>query len=357
MYELSEDTEPIQHAQFFSKNLTPPYPIEFIIDTKKKNGITDPNFVQRLNDFTNFLQSKKEVARTISFNTLIKQMHQAMAPEQAQDNPLPTSKELLSQYLLLVEMNSEDALQRVTDFSYQKVRVSAQVYDVGSYRVNQLRTDFKEYLATHFPDAEITTTGSTILSASLNSKIVNSLFKSIALAFVLISILMAFLFRNVQMVVISLIPNILPLIITAGFMGFTGIDIKSSTAVIFSIAFGIAVDDSIHYMARLRIEMKRGKSLMEALPHTTQMTGKAIIITSLILLAGFGSLLTSVFTSTVYMGLLVGLTIMTAVVADLFLLPSLFYWIQPNITFGKNNPEHTPKSDHEPDQSAALHQP
>lgn len=355
--ELGPETEPKQHAQFFSENLTPPYPMEFIIDTKTENGITNPDFVKRLESFTEYLQANEEVARVISFNTLMKQMHRAMAPEKAEQNALPNSEQLLSQYLLLTEMNSDEALQRVSDFNYQKVRVSAQVFDVGSFRVNQLREDFGEYLSANFPDAEITTTGSTILSASLNSKIVNSLFKSIGLAFVLISILMAFLFRNFWMVIISLVPNILPLIITAGFMGFTGIDIKSSTAVIFSIAFGIAVDDSIHYMARLRIEMKRGKSLLEALPHTTQMTGKAIIITSLILIAGFGSLLTSVFTSTVYMGLLVGLTIFSAVIADLFLLPSLFYWIRPNITFEKTDSVRTPKSDHEPDQQAALHQP
>jgi len=354
--ELSDETEPIQHAQFFSENLTPPYPIEFIIDTRQENGITDPDFVQQLENFTEYLQSYPEVARVISFNTLMKQMHKTMAPDQAKEKALPNSEPLISQYLLLFEMNSDEALQRVTDFSYQKIRVSSQVYDVGSYRVNQLRSDFEEYLRANFPEADVTTTGSTILSASLNSKIVNSLFKSIGLAFVLISIIMAFLFKNVRMVFISLIPNILPLVVTAGFMGYTGIDIKSSTAVIFSIAFGIAVDDSIHYMARLRIEMKRGKSLMEALHHTTLMTGKAIVITSLILLAGFGSLLTSVFTSTVYMGLLVGLTIFTAVLADLFLLPSLFYWIKPNITFEKNVAGHSAKSDHEPDSQAVLHQ-
>ena len=354
--ELSEETEPIQHAQFFSDNLTPPFPIEFIIDTGEENGITDPNFVQKLENFSNYLQSKKEVARAISFNTLMKEMHRTMAPEKAVEDSLPDTRPLLSQYLLLFEMNSDEALKRVTDFGYQKVRVSTQVYDVGSYRINQLRDDFQHYLDEHFPDAQITTTGSTILSASLNSKIVNSLFKSIGLAFILISALMAFLFRNVQMVFISLVPNILPLLVTAGFMGFTGIDIKSSTAVIFTIAFGIAVDDSIHYMARLRIEMMRGKSLLEAVSHTTKMTGKAIVVTSLILLAGFGSLLTSVFTSTVYMGLLVGLTIFTALLADLFLLPSLFYWIRPKLSFGQSDPEHVSKSDPEPDQQVALHQ-
>ena len=142
----------------------------------------------------------------------------------------------------------------------------------------------------------------------------------------------------------------------AGIMGFTGIDIKSSTAVIFTIAFGIAVDDSIHYMARLRIEMKRGRTLDEALSITTRKTGKAIIVTSLILLAGFGTLLTSVFSSTVYMGLLVCLTVFGALLADLVLLPALFYWIRPEFSFSKAEKLPVPKS---ADVSAAgepLHQ-
>ncbi|MDZ7693230.1 MAG: MMPL family transporter [Balneolaceae bacterium] len=124
----------------------------------------------------------------------------------------------------------------------------------------------------------------------------------------------------------------------AGFMGFAGIDIKASTAVIFTIAFGIAVDDSIHFLARIRVEMKRGRSLNEALDFTTIKTGKAIVVTSLILIAGFGSLLTSVFVSTVYMGLLVGITVFSALLCDLFLLPSLFYWIRPEVSFDSGLP-------------------
>ena len=354
--ELSEDTTPIQHAQFFTENLSPPFPVEFVLDTGRENGILDPGYVERLQKFTEFLESREEVVRAISFNNLMKEMHATMAPDRAKSDPLPQSESLMSQYLLLFEMNSEEQLQRLTDFNYRKVRVAAQVYDVGSYRINQLRDEFESYLAENFPDSEVTITGSTILSASLNSKIVNSLFKSIGLAFVLISILMAFLFRNVRMVFISLVPNILPLLVTAGFMGFAGIDIKSSTAVIFTIAFGIAVDDSIHYLARIKVEMRRGKTLFEALDKTTRSTGKAIVVTSLILLAGFGSLLTSVFTSTVYMGMLVGITIFTALLADLLLLPSLFYWIRPKFSFDKSDPEPAARSDREPDRQAVLHQ-
>lgn len=354
--ELSEDTEPIQHANFFSEELSPPFPMEFIIDTNQEEGITDPKFLAKLDAFISHLNSYPEVERVTSLNTLLKEVHQTMAPEQALSQKLPTSGPLIAQYLLLLEFSDTDFLDRVADFSYQKVRVAAQIQDAGSYRVSQMQESLSSYLDTNFPDSEITITGSTILSADLNGKIVNSLLKSILLAFVLISAIMAFLFKNVRMVFISLVPNILPLIMVAGIMGFTGIDIKSSTAVIFTIAFGIAVDDSIHYMARLRIEMKRGRSLDEALSITTRKTGKAILVTSLILLAGFGTLLTSVFTSTVYMGLLVCLTVGGALLADLMLLPALFYWIRPELSFTQSETLPDPKSSDVSALEEPLHQ-
>lgn len=354
--ELGEETEPIQHARFFSEELSPPFPMEFIINTQSKNGIADPAFLEKLEESTSYMRTFPEVQRVTSFNTLLKEVHQTMAPDKASVGKIPDNEQLIAQYLLLLEVSDTEFLDRIADFSYQKVRVAAQIKDAGSHRVTQVRDSLSVYLQNKFPDSEVTITGSTILSADLNGKIVTSLFKSILLAFVLISGIMAFLFRNVRMVFISLVPNILPLLMVAGIMGFAGIDIKSSTAVIFTIAFGIAVDDSIHYMARLRVEMKRGRTLNEALNLTTQKTGKAIIITSLILLAGFGTLLTSVFSSTVYMGLLVCLTVFGALLADLILLPSLFYWIRPDFSFAKADSKPASKSSRVSLAEEPLHQ-
>lgn len=346
--ELGRDTRPIRDAQFFSNTLTPPYPMEFVIDTGTENGIMDPAFLQKVEQFTSHLEQYSEIDRVISINTLLKEVHQAMAPEKYKQKPLPQDEQLIAQYILLLEFNESDILPRFTDFSYQRIRVATNVFDVGSYQINKLQESLQTYLNKQFPGQEVTLTGSTILSADLNGKIVNSLFKSILLAFGLISVIMAILFKNARMVFISLVPNILPLVMVAGFMGFAGIDIKASTAVIFTIAFGIAVDDSIHYLARLRVEMKRGRSLNDALKFTTIKTGKAIVVTSLILVAGFGTLLTSVFISTVYMGLLVGLTVFFALICDLFLLPSLFYWMRPDVSFDSTIPKSDSRSVHEP---------
>ncbi|MTI88262.1 MAG: RND family transporter [Balneolaceae bacterium] len=329
--DVSRDSQLIKDSNFFARELAPPFPMEFIVDTKQENGITDPNFLERLDRFQKYLLSFPEIKRVTSFSSLIKEIHQEMAPEKASQHALPENRNLISQYLLLLEINGSDALTNITDFSYSQVRIPSQVLDVGSLRINTIRDSVEAYINHHFKEEEVMVTGSTILSADLVGKMVYSLAASIGLAFICISIVMALLFRDLKMVLICLIPNIIPLVIIAGFMGFFGVDIKPSTAVIFTIAFGIAVDDTIHYLARFRVELQRGFSLEEALRETTQKTGRAIIITSLILMAGFGTLITSDFTSTTLMGILVGCTILIAVIADLILLPSLFYWLNPSL--------------------------
>lgn len=329
--DVSRDSELIKDSNFFSENLAPAFPLEFVIDTKIPEGITDPQLIQKVEALQQHLLSYPEIKRATSFSTLIKELHKVMSPEKAALSSLPVDQNLLAQYLLLLEITDNDILQNVTDFDYQKLRIAAQTEDAGSRRINEIRDSIDVYLSQNFNNEEITVTGSTVLSANLVGKMVYSLASSIGLAFICISILMAFLFKDLKMAIISLIPNIMPLVLIAGIMGYLGVDIKPSTAVIFTIAFGIAVDDTIHYLARFRIELKRGLSFQDALEITTQKTGRAIIVTSMILLLGFGTLITSEFTSTTLMGILISATIFFAVLADLLVLPSLFYWLKPKL--------------------------
>ncbi|MFN6116005.1 MAG: MMPL family transporter, partial [Flavobacteriales bacterium] len=147
--------------------------------------------------------------------------------------------------------------------------------------------------------------------------------------FVLIAAIMAWVFRSWRMTVIALIPNIVPLVVVGGIMGLLGIDIKVSTAIIFTIAFGIAVDDTIHMLGKLRIELMKGRSLAYATKRAFLSTGKALVITTIMLLSGFVSLVFSGFASVYYMGLLVSITLAVALVADVLLLPLLVLWGLP----------------------------
>jgi len=378
--DIGDDSFLVQETNRIGEQLSPLFPLEFVLDTGVENGIADPDLLRRISDFEAFLLEYDEIERITSFKTLISEVHRLMGdnpgrsevnsairqnePDQPVNTPaningngqLPGDRPLIQQYLLLLELTGSEAVSTMADFTYSKARIATQVYDVGSWRINQIREEIRAYTDQHFSDITVKTTGTTILVADLTDNIVFSLSASIMLAFLIISLIMGYMFRNAKLVLISLLPNIMPLLITAGFMGYFGIDIKPSTAVIFTIAFGIAVDDSIHFLARFRIESIKNALLVDAIRITTQKTGRAIILTSMILLVGFGTLGSSDFDSTMLMGQLVCLTIFVALLADLLFLPALIYWINPKIDLPSSGATDEARSDHEVPAPNVAHQ-
>ena len=197
--------------------------------------------------------------------------------------------------------------------------------DVGSDFADSIHAEILGWISANIDSSllKCRITGTAFLYDSANHYLVKSLFGGLTIAFVLISLLMALLFRNWKMVIISLIPNVLPIIVTAGIMGFSGIVLDAPTAVIFVIAFGIAVDDTIHFLSKFRFERSRGTELEESIRKATTETGKAIFLTSVILIFGFALLMTSAYVPTFRVGLLISITLLVAVVTDLLLLPLL----------------------------------
>ena len=327
--DIGEDTKLMQDSRFFSEEIAPQFNIEFIIDTGSADGVLSADLLKRLDEFEDKLLSYQEIDRVSGLHTLMREIEGVMS--ESGDNILPDTDEAVAQYALLMEINEGEQIFNLTDFDYRKVRITAFVEDAGSKRINEIRNGINNEIRILFPNEPVTVTGTTILSADLTEKIVYSLAWSIIIALVAITMIMALLFKTPKMVIIALVPNLLPLIVVGGVMGFMNVDIKPSTAVIFTIALGIAVDDSIHYLARFRIEYLKRKAMLPALTATTIRTGRALVITSLILIAGFGTLITSAFTSTAMMGILVCTTIFAALIADLFVLPSLFYLLKPKL--------------------------
>jgi uncharacterized protein len=352
--DIGDDSFLVRETNIIGEKLSPLFPLEFVIDTGVENGVADPGLLHRIKAFEDYLLGFEEVKRITSYGTLMSEIHRIMATEENGSGFLPDDRQLIQQYLLLLELTGSDAVSSMTDFTYSMARVATQVEDAGSWRINQIREQIRDYTDQNFPGMTVKTTGTTILVADLTDNIVFSLSASILLAFLIISMIMGYMFRNLKLVLISLLPNIMPLLITAGFMGYFGVDIKPSTAVIFTIAFGIAVDDSIHFLARFRIESIRNSNIVDAIRITTQKTGRAIILTSMILLVGFGTLGSSDFDSTMLMGQLVCLTIFMALLADLLFLPALIYWINPKIDLPSADAGDAAISPHEsPVQSVA----
>lgn len=330
--DLGPRTQVYQDLRWFEQRIVSPFRFEVLLTTDEPDAFHDPALLREVERIEAFLAAQPFVTRTASPTDFLKQLNRTLNADEPAAYVLPEDRATVAQYFLLLELTDEDFLRRFADFDYSEVRISASMNDVGSDRVQAFRDDFQAFLAETLPDGvTASTTGSIVLSADLSSYLVESLLLSIGLAFVFIALLMGALFRSAKLVLIALVPNVLPLIGIAGIMGAAGIDIKPATAVIFSIAFGIAVDDSIHVLARLRQEMLAGRPLREALRTTITGTGKALILTSVILAAGFLMLTTSAFQSTTYMGLLVSATIVFALLADLLLLPALLYLFYPEL--------------------------
>ncbi|MEO8067277.1 MAG: MMPL family transporter [Flavobacteriales bacterium] len=218
-----------------------------------------------------------------------------------------------------------DGLTSIVDNDGRHARLTGRMVDEGGWVHRGKNAVLRSFLANH-TDTDLIRfeqTGMAYLIDRNNERLSMQMILSLGISFLLIAGIMTWLFREPRMVLIALIPNVVPMFFIAGFMGVVGIDLKVSTAIIFSNAFGIAVDDTIHLLGKLRIELNKGKSLAYAMKRTYLSGGKAVIVMSIMLCAGFVTLIASDFGSVFYMGLLISITLAVALLAELFLLPVL----------------------------------
>ncbi len=338
--DLGPRTQVYQDIRWFEEHIVSPFRFEVVLTADAPDAFKEPALLGTVEAVEGWLAAQPAVHRVAAPTDLLKQLNRALRADSASAYRLPATADLAAQYFFLLELTDEEALRRFVDFDYGEVRLSALMDDVGSARIKAFQRDFDAFLAETLPEGvEATQTGTIALAAGLSDYLVRSLLLSLGLAFVFISVLMGFLFRDARLVLISLLPNVAPLVVVAGLMGAFGIEIKPATAVIFSIAFGIAIDDTIHMLARLRQELRAGVPYRAALRATILGTGKAVILTSVILFGGFIVLTTSVFQSTTYMGALVSATVALAVLADLFLLPALLHVLGPKAATAGAAPE------------------
>ncbi|MBO6762784.1 MAG: MMPL family transporter, partial [Roseivirga sp.] len=257
----------------------------------------------------------------------------------------PSDRNVILSYLSNQGDNA-NFLNSFVDSTGQVMRVSLKIADMGSIKMDSIINNVIEpEIKKVFDDDEVETavTGSTLLFVKGNKFLIENLRFSLLLAFAIIAVIMAILFANVRMIIISLIPNFIPLIMTAGIMGYFGIPLKPSTALIFSIAFGISVDDSIHFLAKYRQELFAKKFFVPiAISNSIKETGSSMLYTSVILFFGFVIFVFSDFGGTVALGLLTSLTLFFAMLTNLTLLPALLMVFDS----GKRNQNFHPLIEH-----------
>lgn len=321
--------------RFFEKNFKGVMPLEIVVDTKEKRGASrNYQNILRIDSLSRFLASIPEIGRPLSITDGLKFAKQAFFEGDSNSYSMPSEFDLpvLSQYLNFRKDSSSTKnsfaklVSTFMDSSRQQARISVNMADVGSNRLPKILDSITVRVNQLFPKDkyEVSLTGTSVTFVEGNRYIINGLKDSIIWAFILIAFCMLYLFRSARILICSLIPNIIPLLITAGIMGWGGIPLKPSTVLVFSVALGIAIDITIRFLVNYKQELPhKGNDMMKTVIETIHNTGISIIYTSLVLIAGFVIFCFSGFDGTKALGWLTSLTLVTATLTNLVLLPAI----------------------------------
>jgi len=316
-----------QDLKFFEENFSGVMPLDIIVDTKQPKGVLQEAQLRKLNQLQDELSDFPELSKPLSIVEAAKFTRQAYFNGNAAYYKLPVGPErafILS--YLPKNMANNDFLGRFIDSSGRYTKIMYNSADIGTIKMKELQTNITSKIDSIFGSdrSSVHIGGWSIIATKGNDYLVNGLFISLIFAVGLISLFMAWMFRNPRMVLLSVLPNLIPLLITSAIMGFVGINLKPSTVIVFSIAFGIAVDNSIHFLSRFRREHSRTKGNTKAsVVCAIRETGFSMIYTSIVLLFGFGIFIASRFGGTISLGILVSTTLFIALFCNLILLPSV----------------------------------
>ncbi len=325
--DLPEDNPVLTDLRFFESNFKGVMPLEIVVNTGKKNGVFQDATLKRIDRLADTLATHPEFSRPLSIADAVKFTRQAFYGGDPERYGLLTStdKTFIAPYLENVG-SRQGMAKAFMDSSRSITRITVQMADVGTMRMDTVLAKLRTQVDSLFkPDRyDVTLTGTSVVFLKGSGYLVNNLIISLFWAVVLIVGMMALLFNSLRILVVSLIPNLIPLVVTAGLMGYLHIPIKPSTILIFGIALGIAVDNAIHFLARYRLELRlTGHDLKRSVDLATREVSVGIIYTSVVLLAGFSMFAFSHFGGIRALGVLTSLTLLIAMLTNLLVLPSL----------------------------------
>tara|TARA_Y100001934_G_scaffold156211_1_gene187058 strand:- start:3 stop:2420 length:2418 start_codon:yes stop_codon:yes gene_type:complete len=342
--DMPRNTEFFDDIMFYEEEFNGILPLEIYIDTKRKKEVTKLRVIKDLEKIEDIIADIPELSRPLSVVSLVKYSKQAYYNGNPKYYQVPTSQE--NSFILSYAKNSTsgtegiDLIKNFVDSTGQYTRITTFMKDIKIERMERIEEELYNEISEIISDkerglskdSEVFLTGKAYLFQKGTYFLVTNLILSLSLAILLISIFMAYMFRNFRMIIISLIPNLLPLLITAGLMGYIGIPIKPSTILIFSIAFGISVDDTIHFLAKYRQELQDNKwQIKKSVYNSIKETGISMFYTSVVLFFGFSVFIVSNFGGTVALGALVSATLLLAMLSNLLLLPSLLLSLERSI--------------------------
>ena len=338
--DMPKSMEFYKDIKFFEKEFGGIMPLEILIDTKKEKGVMKLSTLKKMDKINDEIETFPELSKPISVVNLVKYSKQAYYKGNPKYYQLPTNQEQSYIFSYTKNSNSEAGmLKNFVDSTGRYARITTFMKDIGTDKMDVIQERLKAVIAKEFPSDKYTVsiTGKALVFIKGTNYLIKNLVLSLSLAIILIALFMAWMFRSPQMILISLLPNILPLLITAGLMGFLDIPIKPSTILVFSIAFGISVDDTIHFLAKYRQElMANNWRIKPSVYAALRETGVSMFYTSIVLFFGFLVFTLSSFGGTIALGGLVSVTLLLAMVSNLLLLPSLLLTFEKKIANKKD---------------------
>ena len=301
--------------------------LEVVIDTGRVNGLYEPEILKRLEKAATYAEGIEYeglfVGKAWSLTTVLKEIHQALNENQPQYYRIPQDRKLIAQEFLLFENSGSDDLEDFVDRQFSKARFMIKVPFEDAYKFGNFMETFKLYFDQNFPEATVTLTGMMGLLARTISAAIKSMAKSYVLALLIITILMILLIGRIRIGLLSMIPNLTPILLMLGVIGAFSLSMDLFTMMVASIAIGLAVDDTIHFMHNFRRYYEHSGDPVGAVHETLQTTGRAMLVTTIVLSIGFFLFALATMQNVRNFGMLTGFTIVMALAADFLVAPAL----------------------------------
>lgn len=329
---FSKNVEFRQDSDFLMDNLTGAYTIEFSVPSGEDGGISDPAYLAKLEEFSNWLQDQPEVIHVLSFTHVIKRLNMNMNGDDPGYYALPESRNMAAQYTLLFEMSLPYGLDlnNQIDVAKSSTRVTAILDNINSGQMKEVKFRAQDWFEDHAPKAMQPSGGTSVnlIFAFLTKRTFDSMFWGTGIAFFIISACLVIALRSLRLGLVSLVPNIAPAIVAFGIWAVLVGEIGIFAASVTATALGLIVDCTVHFLSKyLRGRREKGMNAEDAVRYSFSMVGSALWISSLVLIAGFSSLMFSNFSMNSKMGMLTALVIAVALVIDFLLLPALLLYV------------------------------
>ena len=318
--------------KFFERELSGFRPMEFAIFVQDGYRATDYPVLKEMAKIEDYLRQYPYIQAVGSVTAIYKSLNQMHANNRADAYQLPETEAEYQRFKRLADQVPSLQLNVLVNEEQDKARITSRILDIGADTIKAFGARTDTWIAKNIDEEviQVKRTGTGLIIDKNAEYIRRSLLLGLGIAILIVSGLMAILFRNLRMLLISIVPNLIPLLLAGALLGYLGIELEAGVSIVFAVIFGIAVDDSIHFLSKFKLARMKGLGVEEAIHITFRETGKAIILTSIILFFGFLVMLFSIHPPSVTIGLLISLTLLSAVAADLLLLPLLIRWLMKN---------------------------